>query len=422
MINNNLEILLVDDDQDVLDAYQHLLSLSGYRCKKILDPLIALTYIKEDWPGIVITDMYMPQLNGLDLLSKIQKIDAFIPIIMITGHGDIPMAVQAVKQGACDFLEKPIEPSVLLRLITKQLKRREHHLQQKHDIAQTLHRELIGQSAQISKVRSLLSEIVILDNHLCVWGEAGTGRHNICRFLHHFSPRGKAPIINIDAKRRPKKQQLKDSLTELTQATIILNAPEYLDKDAQYWLAEYLLMQERKQNKHVRFICILNNSPEDYLAKQRLLPELYYILNQQNFSIPPLRYRPDDIVPLFHYFLKKSCHKLQKSVPKIEPSYLHTLRLHPWAGNIRELRNIAELFAIGIVKLSEKDKTLSVSDSKSPLDLLVDEYEKKRIEDALYLFSGRVSEAAEHLQIPRKKLYLRMKKHEIDKKVYKNTL
>lgn len=419
MINNNLEILLIDDDQDVLDAYQHLLSLAGYRCKKILNPLLALDFIEADWPGIIITDIYMPQLNGLELLKQIQDIDPFIPVILITGHGDIPMVVQALQQGACDFLEKPIEPSILLNLIIKQLKKRAAYLEKKNAIAHSLHHDLIGQSAQINNIRTLLSEIVILDNNICIWGESGSGRHNTGHLIHNLSPRKEASLVHFDAKKYPDKNQLEKIISEYDQATIILNTPEYLTKSAQYWLADFLLIEDRKSHKHIRFICILDEAPEEYLAKQKILPELYFILNQQNFNIPPLRHRPDDIVPLFHYFLKQSCKKLHKNIPKIEHSYLHTLRHHQWPGNIREIRNIAELFAIGIVKLAEKNTTLSITQSKSPLDILVDEYEKKRIEDALYLFSGKVSKAALHLQIPRKKLYLRMKKHAIDKKIYK---
>ncbi|MBL4830523.1 MAG: sigma-54-dependent Fis family transcriptional regulator [Aliivibrio sp.] len=416
--SNTLEILLVDDDQDVLDSYHHLLSIAGYRTKRFTDPLSALEFITPDWAGIVITDMYMPQLSGLELLAKLKEEDPQLPVIMVTGHGDIPMAVKAVKHGACDFLEKPINPPELLSLINKHLQQRDQYLEQKRSLNKTLNHELIGKSAQVSKIRHHLSEIALLDNNICIYGESGTGRHNIASLIHELSARSTASFVQING------NQLADGIetqfNQHSQATVVLSCPELLSPKSQYWLSEFLLNQERTQIKPIRLITIFNHPPESYINEQELLPELYYIINQSFLELPPLRNRPDDIAQLFHHFLKQSCKKIGKPMPVVDKSYLATLRSHSWQGNVRELRNVAELFAIGIIKLTGQNRTQPIDQAHSPLDDLVDEFEKQIIEDALYLFSGRVADAASYLQVPRKKLYLRMKKHGIDKKDYKN--
>jgi two-component system phosphoglycerate transport system response regulator PgtA len=416
--SNPLEILLVDDDQDVLDSYHHLLSIAGYRTKRFTDPVSALAFITPDWPGILITDMYMPQLSGLELLVKLKAKDPHLPVIMITGHGDIPMAVEAVKHGVCDFLEKPINPPELLSLISKHLLQRDQYLEQKNSLSKTLKRELIGKSAQVNKIREHLTEIALLDNNICIYGESGSGRHNIASLIHGLSARSTSSYVQING------NQITDGLEALfaqhSQATIVLSHPEQLSAKSQYWLSEFLLNQERTQVKPIRLITIFNHAPESYINEQKLLPELYYIINQSFLELPALRNRPDDIAQLFHHFLKQSCKKIGKPLPTVDKSYLVTLRTHHWPGNVRELRNVAELFAIGIVKLTGQNRTQPIDQAHSPLDDLVDEFEKQIIEDALYLFSGKVADAASYLQVPRKKLYLRMKKHEIDKKDYKN--
>ncbi len=114
MTINQYDVLLVDDDQDVLDSYAHLMSISGLTAKLVNDPTQACQYLSEDWPGVVLLDMYMPQMHGMELLALIKEIDEHIPVLVITGHGDIPMAVDALKKGACEFFEKPISPPELL--------------------------------------------------------------------------------------------------------------------------------------------------------------------------------------------------------------------------------------------------------------------------------------------------------------------
>lgn len=414
-------VLLIDDDQDVLDSYTHLMSIAGITSKALLNSESALSLITPDWNGVVVLDMYMPQMHGMDVLKAIKSIDERIPVIVITGHGDIPMAVEAVKLGACDFLEKPINPPQLLGLIKQHIDQRRYFIEQKLSLTRSVKKELVGKSAQIERIRSHIAQYAMLNNHVVICGESGVGRHTIAYLIHQLSSSAKAkPIAELAISNKTTIELLDDKLKESSGGCLLLDNIEQMSDEMQRHLIQVLLNQERLNIPRTRIIAILGAESEQLIANNHLLPELYYLLNQGVIEVPLLRQRPDDIAALFHYFLKQSCNKLGKSLPAVESSYLSLLRAHDWPGNVRELRNVAELYAIGIVKLTGKDRVYNQVEMTSPLDELVDDYEKQIIEDALFLYSGRVAEAANYLQIPRKKLYLRMKKHGIEKDEYKS--
>ncbi len=413
-------VLLIDDDQDVLDSYSHLMSIAGITSKALLNPEQALTYITPDWNGVVVLDMYMPQMHGMDVLKAIKSIDERIPVIVITGHGDIPMAVEAVKLGACDFIEKPINPPQLLGLIKQHIDQRRYFIEQKLSLTRSVKRDLVGKSAQIERIRTHVAQFAMLNNHVVISGESGVGRHTIAYLIHQLSCQGKdLPISELAFNPKTNVEELDKHLQASAGGCLLLDNIELMGDEVQRHLIQVLLNQERLTIPRTRVIAILATDSEQLIANNNLLPELYYLLNQGVIEVPLLKQRPDDIAALFHYFLKQSCNKLGKPLPAVEPSYLALLRAHDWPGNIRELRNVAELYAIGIVKLTGKDRIYSQVEMTSPLDELVDDYEKQIIEDALFLYSGKVAEAANYLQIPRKKLYLRMKKHGIEKDQYK---
>lgn len=418
MQNLNYSVLLVDDDQDVLDSYKHLMDIAGLSAKPILDPTLTTQFLSPDWPGIVLLDMYMPQIHGLDLLDKIKQIDERIPVIVITGHGDIPMAVDAVRKGACEFIEKPINPAALLEMVKDHLDLRRSFIEQKHAMVATIDKSLVGVSAQIEQIRHHISQFALLNSHVVIWGESGTGRHLAARLLHGMSDIGDSFEV-IQSAPDLMESKLTQLLSKLEQGTLMLDNAELLSESCQRLLAQRLIANER-ESKPLRVIAVLGCDPEILIAKQQLIPELYYVLNQGVIEMPALRQRPDDIAVLFHHYLKKSCKTLGKLLPKVESNYLSILRGHAWAGNVRELRNVAELYAVGIIKLTGKEKLYTQAETLLPLDDLVDDFEKGVIEDALFLHSGRVSDAADYLQVPRKKLYLRMKKHAIDKGKFKS--
>ncbi|WP_260260629.1 sigma-54-dependent transcriptional regulator [Vibrio intestinalis] len=418
MNNTHFSVLVIDDDRDVLDSYAHLMSISGLMAKCIDDPTQAMRQISVDWPGVILLDMYMPQMHGIELLEQIKRFDPHIPVIVITGHGDIPMAVDAVKMGACEFVEKPINPAELLELVKQHLDHRRAFIEQKQNIHQKIDKTLVGNSAQIELIRQHVAQYALLDSHVVIYGEAGSGRHSIAQLIVDM----KSPTrehIECRFELGDDFDVLIGGLELSFSGSVIISGLEFLSEQQQRQLVQKLLVVERVSDRHISLISLFNSEPEGLVAQQKLVPELFYLINQGSIKVPPLRQRPDDIASLFHYFLKQSCRKLAKPLPKVDAHYLSILRAHEWQGNIRELRNVAELYAIGIVKLTGKERLYSQESMNSPLDELVEDYERQLIEDALYLHSGKVSEAANYLQVPRKKLYLRMKKHAIEKDAYK---
>ncbi|BEE19787.1 two-component system response regulator [Aeromonas enteropelogenes] len=412
-------VLLVDDDEDVLESYCHLLRLSGYQPKATTSPHEALDLLASQWPGVVVSDIYMPAMNGMELLTRVHEIDAEIPVIMITGHGDIPLAVKAVKQGAFDFLEKPLNPQALLGLLERACKQRSEVLARRNEIQETIDDELIGTSPQIVAIRNQINQLAQTDKDLMLEGPAGSGRHTLALLLHKISARREQAFHLHDCASASSLAEMQESLTRAEQGTLVLQSPARLAPECQRWLGNHLLEQERRGGKSLRTIALFEESPEGLVEQQQLMPELYYFLSQVRLKLPRLVERSCDIIPLFRAFLRQGCKRIGKPVPAVDRVYLETLKRHQWPGNLRELRNVAELYAVGIVKLAGVERAMPLANAKEPLDDLVEEFERRVIEDTLFLFSGRVTEAAQYLGIPRKKLYLRMKKHNLDKDQFK---
>lgn len=412
-------VLLVDDDEDVLESYCHLLRLSGYQPKATTSPHEALELLASQWPGVVVSDIYMPAMNGMELLTRVHEIDAEIPVIMITGHGDIPLAVKAVKQGAFDFLEKPLNPQALLGLLERACKQRSEVLARRNEIQETIDDELIGTSPQIVAIRNQINQLAQTDKDLMLEGPAGSGRHTLALLLHKISARREQAFHLHDCASASSLAEVQESLAQAEQGTLVLQSPARLTAECQRWLGNHLLEQERRGGKSLRTIALFEESPEGLVEQQQLMPELYYFLSQVRLKLPRLVERSCDIIPLFRAFLRQGCKRIGKPVPAVDRAYLETLKRHQWPGNLRELRNVAELYAVGIVKLAGVERAMPLANAKEPLDDLVEEFERRVIEDTLFLFSGRVTEAAQYLGIPRKKLYLRMKKHNLDKEQFK---
>ncbi|MDG3086833.1 sigma-54 dependent transcriptional regulator [Vibrio hannami] len=419
-VDNTTTVLIVDDDQDVLDSYKHLLSITDIQSLCLVDPTQALKALPRDWPGIIVLDMYMPQMSGMDLLVQIKEFDENIPIILVTGHGDIPMAVKALQHGACDFLEKPINPNEFLQLITRHLKVRNTFFQRKEELSKSVKRHFIGKSARSKLIREHIVKLSMLDKHISIIGKPGTGRSHVASLIHEYRHQTNENLIKISGHQVKGFAEIESVFNQNASSTILFRGIENLDLEIQQQLLDTLLSQEHKAIFNIRIIALFEESPENLIANQQLVPSLYYILNQGHIEVPPLVDRPDDIAHLFHHFLKQSCRTLNKVLPEVSANYLSVLRSHLWLGNVRELKNVAELYAVGIVKLTKQERLHSSESHETPLDCQVDNFEKQLIEDALFLHSGKVTEAANHLKIPRKKLYLRMKKHGLEKEAFKS--
>ncbi len=375
MLSNNCSILLIDDDADVLDAYTQLLEQAGYHVSACNNPFDAREQVPKDWPGIVLSDVCMPGCSGIDLMTLFHQDDDLLPILLITGHGDVPMAVEAVKKGAWDFLQKPIDPGKLLTLVDAALRQRQSVIARRQYCQQKLQVELIGRSQWTVRYRQRLQQLAETDIAVWLYGEPGTGQGG----------------------------------------TLVLSHPEHLTHEQQHQLVQL----QSHEKRPFRLISIGSASLVELAASSQIVAELYYCFAMTQIGCQPLSKRPDDIEPLFHHYLQKTCQRLNHPVPEVDAGLLKGMMRRVWPNNVRELANAAELFAVGVLPLAETVNPLMHIGEPTPLDQRVEDVERQIITEALNIHQGRINEVAEYLLIPRKKLYLRMKKYGLNKEHYK---
>ncbi|NNI31646.1 sigma-54-dependent transcriptional regulator [Pasteurella multocida] len=416
MFNPAYNVLLIDDDMDILDSYQDLLRQEGYQVTTCADPIDIVAQIPENWIGVILCDVLLPNISGLKILEDIIQRDAQIPVIMITGHGDVPMAVDAVKKGATNFLEKPISAENLLIQVAQALEKRAALMENRQWQLEKLSESFIGQSEWIIAMRHQLQKLADIDVPLFLWGETGTGRYLSATYLHKLSARQNAPFIYHEC--LPQAQcNLDKCLDDVQQGTLVLKNIHHLAQTEQQHLAKALNMEECA----FRLILISDFALLTLIQEQRICSELYYLFLHTQFELLPLKKRPSDILPIFCHYVHKSCARLNKEYVEPNKKLIQHLLTQTWQGNVKELIHVAELYAIGLLaEQTPMSNPLALkTEHIKPLDEQINEYEKQIIEDALIFYQGRINDVATYLNIPRKKLYLRMKKHHIDKKHYK---
>ncbi|TDQ57405.1 two-component system phosphoglycerate transport system response regulator PgtA [Mesocricetibacter intestinalis] len=409
------QIFLVDDDQDVLDAYCALLEMEGYAPQAFTDPQQALDALEPDWPGVVVSDIYMPVLSGWQLLQDIRDKDKHLPVILITGHGDVPMAIEAMQQGAFYFIEKPVEPERLLTQIRQALLQRRRYLSLKSSQQQELELQFIGRSSWIKQLRAYLQQLAETDLPVFIFGQPGSGRSLTARYLYKLSQPRFSTCKTLELLSDYDDEQLQQYLAGLAEGVLIIKNIEHLSEAAQKVLTQYIHYADSK----LRIIALSRYSPQQLLTESKLLPELFYAFSLTCIECIPLSRRPADIEVLFRHYLELTCRKLNKRKPQINADFIKKLTAQPWPGNITQLIHTAELYAVGVRVRNEDLHFIPERQDGLSLDNRIDEYEKKVITDVLDMFQGKINDAAAYLQIPRKKLYLRMKKYALNKADYK---
>jgi len=446
---NQGQVILIDDEDEVRISSGQTLELEGFDVLALNSAEDAIGYLSAEWPGVVVTDVKMPKMNGFDLLKHIQGVDKDLPVILITGHGDVAMAIKAIQGGAYDFVEKPAPPEYLIDVVSRALEKRRLVLENRalRDELQAtdgVEASIIGNSPAMKDLHEILTNVAKTDVDALLIGETGTGKELAARCLHDFSDRtgafvalncGALPETIIESelfgheagaftganKKRIGKIEYADG------GTLFLDEIESMPAHLQVKLLRVL--QERAIERlggnevihlDIRVIAASKIDLAEACREGAFREDLYYRLNVATIGLPALRDRESDIALLFHHFAAEAAARYHRPVPELTVGDVNRLADHSWPGNVRELKNAAERFILGL-QGDGLDFAASGSGPDKPKALArqVADFEKHAIDQALKRRQGKITVVAEDLGLPRKTLYLRMKKHGLKRDDYR---
>ena len=441
------KVLVVDDESGVRFGIRDFLEQHGYEIEEAESCQDAQNLFRTSRPDIVIADYMMPDGTALDLLPKLREIDAGIPLLVLTAHGSIDLAVRAIKEGAEQFLTKPLELPTLLVILQRLLqKQRNYHKQlasKSRQVRQAID-PFIGTSAAIRALADQARKILSTESPILILGETGTGKGVLARWLHENSPRADEAFVDLNCAgltRELLETELfgheKGAFTSATaskqglfevahRGTIFLDEVGDVDLQIQPKLLKVLeekrfrrLGDVRDRQVDVRLIAATHQDIGQLVREKRFRDDLYFRISTIPLSFPSLRDRIEDIPTLAQYLLDKVSADLGRGELSLDQGCIQALQAYSWPGNIRELRNVIER----AVLLSDQkhitlndlhfDGHLQVGAPFLDSRLTLVELEKQHIERVLQEEKGRVEKAAKRLGIPRSSLYQKIKKHQI---------
>jgi DNA-binding NtrC family response regulator len=454
-MDKQINILLVDDEEPVRDSLLLLLKNPDYRISGCGSGEEALQSLAEEHFDIIVTDLFLPDITGIEILTKAKKLSPTIEVILITGHASAETAVRAMKEGAFDYITKPLNIEELRLIIAKAVEKQrllsenvylKKQLRDKYEFS-----NIIGSSPAMQNVFSRISKVIKTDSTVLVLGESGTGKELIAKAIHSNGPRRDKPFIAVHCGAIPENLleselfghtkgaftgAIRDKMGKFEAAhhgTIFLDEIGTLPMHLQIKLLRVLQEQEverigsnRQIKLDVRIISATNVNIEEEVKKGAFRDDLFYRLNVIPVTLPPLRERIEDILPLVRHFLAKYCGGMNRPLMTISKEALMALEVYLWPGNVRELENVIER----TVALTEGDQ-ITMNDLPSNIskafnnkeenstrvtsrgvDLVevVTEIERKMISDALSLSDGVKARAAALLNMNRTTLVEKMRR------------
>ena len=446
-----LEVLVVDDEADIRELVAGVLEDEGYAVRTAADSSSALEAIEDRRPSLVLLDVWLQgsRLDGLQLLEQVKSRDPTLPVIMISGHGNLDTAVAAIREGAVDFIEKPFEAGKLLHLVgrateTDRLRRENAAFRQQ--FGQDDH--LGGTSVAINTVRATLKRVAPTGSRVLITGQAGVGKEIAARMIHNWSPRASAPFITVSAAMMsPERmeEELFGAETDgvarpglLEQAhggTLFLDEIADMPLNTQAKMLRVLTDQsytrvggQRPVKVDVRVLSATSRDLAEEIAAGRFREDLYYRLNVVPVRIPPLRERREDIPDLVNHFLTRFAAERRIAPPRIAEEAVAALQAHDWPGNVRQLRNIIErtlILAPGDrVECIEIDllppeivegqgpssiNSASIAIMGSPLREARESFEREYLKIQIRRFSGNISRTASFIGMERSALHRKLK-------------
>jgi two-component system, NtrC family, C4-dicarboxylate transport response regulator DctD len=446
------KILFIDDEKHIRQANRQTLELADLEvvCEESAEN--GLAQLNRDWPGIVVCDIRLPGMDGVAFLHAVKEIDRDLPVILITGHGDISTAVNAMRDGAYDFIEKPYSAERLVKTVLRALEKRlltleNRNLRQELELHSAPGPRIIGRTPVMKKMRSLIAQIANTGADVLITGETGTGKELVARALHENSGRRNKNFVAINC------GAVSESIIESElfghEAGAFTDARAMRIGKFEHANGGTLLLDEIESmppRVQIHLLRVLQERAIERLGANRLIPvdlrvvaaskvdlraaaekgafrlDLYYRLNVVCLDIPPLRERREDIPLLFHHFLLVAGHRYQQEVPMPSSAQMNALLGYGWPGNVRELRNLTERYVL----LGEQfdwslEKMLPGETVAAQCSLAehVERFERSLIEHALVSANGSIKEVMNDLAVPRKTLYDKMRKYGLKKADYK---
>ncbi|WP_346893122.1 sigma-54 dependent transcriptional regulator [uncultured Roseibium sp.] len=433
-------VLLIDDEEDLRASLTQGLELSGQTVMATGNPEDALERITRDFYGVLVTDIRMPGEDGFQVMRKAFEIDPALPVVLITGHGDVPLAVEAMRAGAYDFMEKPFSVSSLASVVDRALDKRRLVLENRklrEELADRtgIEGRLVGRAPAMDQLRRTVLALAPTDADVLILGETGAGKEVVARALHDEGPRQSRPFVALNCGALPAEiieselfghekgaftgasGQRIGKLEHAHGGTVFLDEIESMPLELQVKLLRVIetrtierLGSNKSIDLDVRFIAATKEDLEAAGREGRFRLDLFYRLNVVTVAIPPLRERLEDIPLLFQHLAVEARARYRREIPDMPDSYLAKLMAHDWPGNVRELRNVADRFVLGL----ETQASASNSTGASLFDQVA-AYEKALIAAELKKNGGVIKETYEGLGLSRKALYEKMRKYGLAK-------
>jgi len=465
---SNRRILIVDDEPLTRKSLYEILRFEGYSVSCASNAKEALSLIDTERPNIVITDLKMPDIDGLQLLKEIKLIDNDIAVVLITAYGSVESAVEAMKEGAFDYITKPIldsEIKIVIKRIFEQKRILEENRFLKRRLADTKRvkfHSIMGQNPNLQRIYSLIETIAPTNAGVLIQGESGTGKRLIAQAIHNSDPTRKdKPFVEVSCGALPENLleselfgHVKGSFTSAikdrqgrfevaNEGTIFLDEIDSFSPKLQVKLLRVLQEGEFERvgdtntiRVDVRVIAATNQDLKKLISENLFREDLYYRLNVIPIHVPPLRERKDDLALLVDHFLKKCSHRAKKSVTDVSEEVMEILTIYDWPGNVRELENIIERAVILCKNNTLKKEDLPeflqeisltkeevINHKKKPASLkdALKSSEKEIIENVLKECKGNRKKAAQALGINRTTLYNKMREYGLIKENQKES-
>lgn len=429
-------VMVVDDEASIRTAVEQWLSLSGFSVQLFSRAEDCLNQLPEHFPGVILSDVRMPGMDGLALLEQLQTRDADLPVILLTGHGDVPMAVDAMRSGAYDFLEKPFSPESLLGSLRRALEKRQlvlenRRLHEQADLKARLELNLLGMSQGMQQLRRQVLDLASLPVNVLIRGETGSGKEQVARCLHDFGPRAGKAFVALNCAAIPEtlfeaelfghesgaftgaQGKRIGKLEYANGGTVFLDEIESMPLAQQAKLLRVLQEQKLERlgaNQSISVdLRIIAATKPDLLEEARagrFREDLAYRLNVAELRLAPLRDRREDIPLLFTHFARLAAERVGRSAAQLSGAQLGHLLSHDWPGNVRELANAAERHALGL-----GEPSIAQVDSGQSLAAQQEAFEAQCLRAALSRHKGEIKAVMEELQLPRRTLNEKMQRH-----------